>query len=237
MARIRETQRHRGEGVRSSTVYQYKLYKYNININCLNGNERYKREHCPLPLPRGLRTLPKSNSEEVAGPGVTPRPSASRIPPSYPPPFSDREMGRPPHSDPTPSTGCPHRAQCFTRLLFECSDSAIEIGCSHGREMQRRRDSPQNTQLKRTGASIHIQGFLIPRSTLCLIFSSRPIARSRPWYYFSSLEPINDYVIRLLYTGKSSIGHIQPQVGAQKKNKVWIRAQRDDGKPATSWPE
>lgn len=179
----------------SSTVYQYKLYKY--NINCLNGNERYKREHCPLPLPRGLRTLPKSNSEEVAGPGVKPRPSASRIPPSYPPLQRQRDGG-PPHSHPTPSTGCLHRAQCFTGFLFECSDSAIEIGRSCGREMQRRRGSPQNTRLKRTGASIHIQGFLIPRSTLFLIFSSRPIARGRPWYYFSSLEPRSDYVIRLL---------------------------------------
>lgn len=79
---------------------------------------------------------------------------------------------------------------------------------------------PQNTQLESRRARIRIQDFLIPRSMLFLIFPPRPVARGRSWYYFSSLEPISDYVISLLYTGKNSIVHTQPHVGAQEKKSL-----------------
>lgn len=76
---------------------------------------------------------------------------------------------------------------------------------------------PQNTQLKSRRARILIQGFLVPRSMLFLIFSPGPIARGRSWYYFFSLEPISGDIISLLYTGKDSLVHTQPHVGAQNE--------------------
>lgn len=127
MVRIRERQRDTGVRVCILLLYMNISYK---NINCLNGNERYKREHCPLPLPRGLRTLPKPNSEEAAGPGVKPRSVCLQNPTLLPTSSVTGRWGAP-HTHPTPSTVCPHRAPCFTRVLIECSDSAIETGRSH----------------------------------------------------------------------------------------------------------
>lgn len=58
--------------------------------------------------------------------------------------FSGREIG----GTPTPTqhlTPCARtEAQCFIQVLVECSDSAIEIGRSHGN--QRRSGLPPNTQ-------------------------------------------------------------------------------------------